>query len=102
MFKLVIHIVLIMIARVCYPWGHGMVFTKETQLPTYAELEVEEVPLGGPYLKAGAFHLGKYCETTNNEFMLCRQETNDPRYVWYFFEHLHLTLNEAVNDVWLT
>merc|ERR1712223_64279 len=39
---------------------------------------VEEVPLGAPYLKAGGTYLGKYCEPQNNEFMLCRLETNDP------------------------
>ena len=31
-----------------------------------------QVPLGAPYLKAGAMHLGKACEAQNNEFMLCR------------------------------
>lgn len=56
-----------------------MVLTKDTHLPTYEELQVEEVPLGSPYLKAGAFHLGKSCETVNNEFILCRQENRDPR-----------------------
>merc|ERR1712080_710349 len=34
---------------------------------------------GTPSLRAGAMHLGKYCETQNNEFMLCREETRDPR-----------------------
>merc|ERR1712039_109486 len=43
------------------------------------ELTVKEVTLGYPYLKAGAQHLGKYCEPQNNEFMLCRFETDDPR-----------------------
>merc|ERR1712127_1031930 len=43
------------------------------------ELTVEEVPLGTPSLRAGAMHLGKYCELQNNEFMLCRTETRDPR-----------------------
>merc|ERR1711983_509848 len=43
------------------------------------ELTVKEVTLGYPYLKAGANHLGKYCEPQNNEFMLCRFETDDPR-----------------------
>jgi NADH dehydrogenase (ubiquinone) 1 alpha subcomplex subunit 8 len=57
-----------------------MVLTKNDYLPTYEELKVEEVPLGSPYLKAGAFHLGKHCEATNNEYMLCRQEHNDPRF----------------------
>jgi len=56
-----------------------MVLTDKTYLPTEAELTVEEVPLGTPYLKAGAFHLGKTCEAVNNEFMLCRIETEDPR-----------------------
>lgn len=56
-----------------------MSLTASTQLPTEEELTVKEVPLGTPYLKAGAFHLGKYCETQNNEFMLCRIETEDPR-----------------------
>ena len=59
--------------------GGGMVLTQNDYLPTYEELRVEEVPLGAPYLKAGAFHLGKHCEATNNEYMLCRQENNDPR-----------------------
>ncbi len=56
-----------------------MVVTMETTLPTVAELTTEEVPLGTPYLKASAMHLGKACEADNNEFMLCRFETDDPR-----------------------
>jgi len=56
-----------------------MVLTKDIWLPTEAELTVEEVPLGTPSLRAGAMHLGKYCEVQNNEFMLCRSETQDPR-----------------------
>jgi len=53
--------------------------TKDTVLPTYEELTVEECNLSSPYLKAGAFHLGKECEAINNEFMLCKDEENDPR-----------------------
>ena len=56
-----------------------MVLTKDIQLPSDAELTVEEVPVGTPYLKAGAQHMGKYCEPQNNEFMLCRSENQDPR-----------------------
>jgi len=48
-------------------------------LPSDAELTVPEIPIGFPYLKAGAHHLGSACETVNNEFMLCRQEEQDPR-----------------------
>ena len=55
--------------------------TKDVWLPTEAELTVEEVPLGTPSLRAGAMHLGKVCEVQNNEFMLCRSETQDPRWV---------------------
>ncbi|XP_055622482.1 NADH dehydrogenase [ubiquinone] 1 alpha subcomplex subunit 8 [Toxorhynchites rutilus septentrionalis] len=56
-----------------------MVVTKDTYLPTDEELTIPEVNLSGPALRAGAFHLGKHCESENNEFMLCRQELNDPR-----------------------
>lgn len=56
-----------------------MVVTEKTWLPTYEELTVEEVPLGAPALRAGSYHLGKYCENINNEFILCKQELQDPR-----------------------
>merc|ERR1711981_196817 len=55
-----------------------MVFTKSFQFPSEEELTTEECPLGTPYLKAGAMHLGKHCEAENNEFVLCRHETRDP------------------------
>ena len=54
-----------------------MPFTKDHVFPSDEALTVEEVPIGTPYLKAGGTHLGKYCEPQNNEFMLCRLETND-------------------------
>ena len=54
-----------------------MVFTKDHVFPSDEALTVEEVPLGTPYLKAGGTYLGKYCEPQNNEFMLCRLETDD-------------------------
>ena len=41
---------------------------------------IVQVPLGTPSLRSAAMHLGKYCEVQNNEFMLCRTETQDPRY----------------------
>ena len=55
-----------------------MVFTKDFKFPSDEELTTEEVPLGSAYLRAGAFHYGKYCEVQNNEFLLCRHETRDP------------------------
>jgi NADH dehydrogenase (ubiquinone) 1 alpha subcomplex subunit 8 len=40
--------------------------TKDTWLPSFEELKVEEVKLSSAFLTAGAFHLGKTCETINN------------------------------------
>ncbi|KAJ6640588.1 NADH dehydrogenase [ubiquinone] 1 alpha subcomplex subunit 8 [Pseudolycoriella hygida] len=56
-----------------------MVVTNTVDLPTEEELTVPEVNLSNASLRAGAFHLGKYCEKQNLEFMLCRQELDDPR-----------------------
>ncbi|KAI8521817.1 PREDICTED: NADH dehydrogenase [ubiquinone] 1 alpha subcomplex subunit 8-like [Branchiostoma belcheri] len=49
------------------------------QLPTYEELDVDEVNVTSAVLKAGAHHYGKYCDKVNKEFMLCRWEEKDPR-----------------------
>jgi NADH dehydrogenase (ubiquinone) 1 alpha subcomplex subunit 8 len=44
-----------------------MVITKDVTLPSEEELTVPvEIKLSGPALRAGAFHLGKYCENVNN------------------------------------
>uniref|UniRef100_A0A1B6LLR8 NADH dehydrogenase [ubiquinone] 1 alpha subcomplex subunit 8 n=1 Tax=Graphocephala atropunctata TaxID=36148 RepID=A0A1B6LLR8_9HEMI len=56
-----------------------MVITDKITIPSDEELTVQEVNLSGVVLRAAAFHLGKYCEDINNEFMLCRRELNDPR-----------------------
>ncbi|XP_043235806.1 NADH dehydrogenase [ubiquinone] 1 alpha subcomplex subunit 8-like [Amphibalanus amphitrite] len=56
-----------------------MPVTLDTYLPSEQELTVEELNIGYPALKAGSFHLGKYCEAQRDEFMLCRQEEKDPR-----------------------
>ncbi|OWR51560.1 NADH dehydrogenase [ubiquinone] 1 alpha subcomplex subunit 8 [Danaus plexippus plexippus] len=56
-----------------------MVLTADIHLPEESELTVEEINLSTATLRAGSFHLGKYCEQANNEFMLCRFEENDPR-----------------------
>ncbi|XP_015921868.1 NADH dehydrogenase [ubiquinone] 1 alpha subcomplex subunit 8 [Parasteatoda tepidariorum] len=56
-----------------------MPFTEDFYLPSEEELTVQEVNLSAPYLKAGALHFGKYCDTQCKEFMLCRKEENDPR-----------------------
>lgn len=56
-----------------------MVLTADVHLPEESELTVPEVSLSSATLYAGSFHLGKYCEYANNEYMLCRIEENDPR-----------------------
>ncbi|NP_001165825.1 NADH dehydrogenase [ubiquinone] 1 alpha subcomplex subunit 8 [Nasonia vitripennis] len=56
-----------------------MVVTENIILPNDNELNVQEVNLTFPVLQAAAFHLGKYCESKNNEFMLCKDEEDDPR-----------------------
>ena len=77
--------------------------TKDIWLPTEEELTVQEVPLGTPSLRAGAMHLGKACEVQNNEFMLCRGETQDPRFckiilnITFHFNTIPFLHIEAVN-----
>ena len=39
-----------------------MIYTEDFTLPAKEELTVEEINLSTPALRAGAFHLGKYCE----------------------------------------
>ena len=58
-----------------YLWGN----CPGTVLCTLLDCMIK-VPLGTPSLRSAAMHLGKYCEVQNNEFMLCRSETQDPRY----------------------
>lgn len=53
--------------------------TLSVQLPDEKELTVEEINVSWPLLQAAAFYVGKACERSNNEYMLCRQETKDPR-----------------------
>ena len=40
--------------------------TEDTFLPSDEELTVPEVNVSSPALRAGAFHMGKYCENQNN------------------------------------
>ncbi|CAF4614204.1 unnamed protein product [Rotaria socialis] len=56
-----------------------MSFTHDLKLPTYEELECPVVNVSSPALRAGSFHLAKYCDLQFKEFMLCRQEEQDPR-----------------------
>lgn len=56
-----------------------MVLTNNVSLPPDEELTIQELDVSGVVLRAASFHLGKYCEYFNNEFMLCRNELKDPR-----------------------
>lgn len=47
-----------------------MVVTNNVVLPEDSELTVEEVNLSTATLRAGSFHLGKYCENQNNVSIL--------------------------------
>ncbi|KAJ8286586.1 hypothetical protein GJAV_G00040850 [Gymnothorax javanicus] len=49
------------------------------EVPTLAELNVEEVKVSSSVLKAAAHHYGSQCDKANKEFMLCRWEEKDPR-----------------------
>lgn len=40
--------------------------TNDVTLPLEDELTVPEINLSSPALRAGAFHLGKFCESQNN------------------------------------
>ncbi|VDO98738.1 unnamed protein product [Soboliphyme baturini] len=54
--------------------------TNDKYLPSYEELTVpQEMVVSSPALRAGVFHLGKYCEMESKEFILCRNEYEDPR-----------------------
>uniref|UniRef100_A0A1E1WYX1 NADH dehydrogenase [ubiquinone] 1 alpha subcomplex subunit 8 n=1 Tax=Amblyomma aureolatum TaxID=187763 RepID=A0A1E1WYX1_9ACAR len=56
-----------------------MPFSDEYEFPSDSELNVEEVNISTPALRAGAYHFGKYCDEQSKEFMLCRREEKDPR-----------------------
>uniref|UniRef100_A0A131XXU0 NADH dehydrogenase [ubiquinone] 1 alpha subcomplex subunit 8 n=1 Tax=Ixodes ricinus TaxID=34613 RepID=A0A131XXU0_IXORI len=56
-----------------------MPFSEDYEFPSDSELNVEEVNISTPALRAGAYHFGKYCDEQSKEFMLCKKEEIDPR-----------------------
>ena len=56
-----------------------MVITNDVNLPTFEELDTDEVNMSTSTLISASPFIGKMCEGVNNEFVLCRQEMNDPR-----------------------
>lgn len=65
--------------------------TKNFPLPSEEELSVEEINLGTPSLRAGSFHLGKYCEHPS-KVRLCLNNSSGvcTRYP-YVFNSLYLS-----------
>jgi len=54
--------------------------TNAVELPSREEIAVpQELMVPAMVLRAGAFHLGKYCDRQWKEFVLCRNEEKDPR-----------------------
>merc|ERR1712241_1038213 len=51
----------------------------ESEPPNGGGTDCQGSDAGLPLPEGGGNHLGKYCEPQNNEFMLCRFETDDPR-----------------------
>ncbi|XP_003372846.1 NADH dehydrogenase [ubiquinone] 1 alpha subcomplex subunit 8 [Trichinella spiralis] len=57
-----------------------MVLPNDFPLPSDEELTVaQDLNISSPALRAAAYHMGKYCDTQSKEFILCRNETEDPR-----------------------
>lgn len=63
--------------------------TFDVNLPGDDELTVPEVNLSSPALRAGAFHMGKYCENHNNVSILVLS-----------YWSLHHQLNIKTNETW--
>ncbi|XP_038845574.1 NADH dehydrogenase [ubiquinone] 1 alpha subcomplex subunit 8-like [Salvelinus fontinalis] len=49
------------------------------EVPTFNDLNVEEISVSSAVLKGAAHHYGSQCDKANKEFMLCRWEEKDPR-----------------------
>lgn len=56
-----------------------MVLTEDVYLPTDEELNHKEIPVTTNFMLASAMWLGKYCDNECKEYMLCRNEEQDPR-----------------------
>jgi len=57
-----------------------MVYTYDDYLPSPKELDVpQELNVTSAVMRAAAHQMGKYCDNESKEFMLCRQEEQDPR-----------------------
>ena len=50
-----------------------------TYLPEAADLEVQEINMSSPAMKAAGPYMNLHCENEVKEFMLCRAEEKDPR-----------------------
>jgi len=56
-----------------------MPITENIQLPTFDELDVQDVNISAPVLLAAGTYFGAYCDLESKEYMLCKLEEKDPR-----------------------
>jgi len=88
-----------------------MPFSEADHLPSFEELEVEDLNMTAAPLRAGAHHLGNYCDNQSKEFMLCVAEENDPRKCIYegkevtrcgleFFQKMKINCAESFTKYW--
>lgn len=56
-----------------------MPFQEAFVFPPDEEVNVQELNVSLPTLKAGGFHFYRYCEKINHEYILCKQDYEDPR-----------------------
>jgi NADH dehydrogenase (ubiquinone) 1 alpha subcomplex subunit 8 len=54
-------------------------FVESTPLPESVP-KVEEVGATSAPLKSASFFIGQYCREYNDDFMLCKNENNDPKH----------------------
>uniref|UniRef100_A0A6P6YKK6 NADH dehydrogenase [ubiquinone] 1 alpha subcomplex subunit 8-like n=1 Tax=Dermatophagoides pteronyssinus TaxID=6956 RepID=A0A6P6YKK6_DERPT len=56
-----------------------MPITEDISLPSFQELDVQDINVSQPVLVASGPYFGKYCDQQSKEYMLCRLEERDPR-----------------------
>ncbi|EXX66366.1 hypothetical protein RirG_124450 [Rhizophagus irregularis DAOM 197198w] len=62
-----------------HPFLSNVPFKDETPLPDDIP-KVEEVGATSAPLKSASFFIGAYCKDFNDDFMLCKNENNDPKH----------------------
>jgi len=76
-----------------------MPLNHDVELPSDEELNIEEIPVTSNYLMSSAMWIGKYCDTQQKEFMLCRAEEKDPRVCLKYGKELTACGNDFLKRV---